>query len=175
MTTGTSGRWPFGGPWKSCLLVALTLTLVALPLAGCGAVSLTHGGGVSPTTRGGTQHCDPAAQWQVPSDNVTLDDMALVGPQEAWAVGAIGGGRGQPATGVIYHLAPGQTPAWQQLPQRFPGAELSAIAMDSPTDGWAASTTGVTGTDTRPLVLHYTGGRWHPVDVPALDAALQGP
>lgn len=178
MTTGTSGRWPVGWlckPCKPCLLVALALALVALQLAGCGAASLTHDGGISPTTRGGTQRCNPATQWQVPSDNVSLDDMSLVGPDEAWAVGVIKGRFGQPATGVIYHLAPGQTPTWQQLPQRFPGAELSAIAMDSPTDGWAASTSGVTGTETKPLVLHYTGGSWHPVDVPALDAALHGP
>jgi hypothetical protein len=47
--------------------------------------------------------------------------------------------------------------------------------MDSLDDGWAASSSAVTGTGYRALVLHYSGGRWQAVDVPALDAVLKGP
>ncbi len=85
---------------------------------------------------------------------------------------------------MIYHLTAG---AWQRLPQVYPGAELSAISMGAPDDGWAASAFAVTGTGTgtgagtgtgtgdHVLVLHYSHGHWTPVDIPALDAVLKGP
>lgn len=170
-TTETKVRLPIGRLRSPRPLAALLLALLMLPLAACGVTS-TSGGG---TRSGGTSGCDPTKQWKIPSDNVNLEAMSLAGSGEAWAVGAVGSGNIRPETGVIYHHVPGQTPAWQQLPQQYPGADLSAIAMDSPTDGWAASTMGLTGTESNPLVLHYTGGSWHPVDIPALDAALKGP
>jgi hypothetical protein len=51
--------------------------------------------------------------------------------------------------------------------------------MGAPDDGWAASTYALTsagaGTADHVLVLHYSGGRWMPVDIPALYAVLKGP
>jgi hypothetical protein len=49
------------------------------------------------------------------------------------------------------------------------------LAMDSPADGWAASTSALTGTGDHVLILHYRLSQWRPVDIPALDAVLKGP
>lgn len=140
-----------------------------MALAGCAAPRTT--GNATPTSVYGA--CDPTKQWQPPAGNVELDDMAMVAPGEGWAVGILTGqGIGAAPTGVIYHLSQGK---WTRLPQTYPGAELADIAMDSPTDGWAATSTGMMGTGDRALVLHYTGGQWRQVDVPALDQAFKGP
>jgi hypothetical protein len=109
----------------------------------------------------------------VPANNVSLDDLAMVAPNEGWAAGALGAqwpSSSASPSGVIYHLTNG---VWQRLPQLYPGAELSTISMGAPDDGWAASDYAVTGNEV--LVLHYSQGRWMPVDIPALDAVLKGP
>jgi hypothetical protein len=118
--------------------------------------------------------CNQATQWNPPAGNIGLDDLSMDAPGDGWAVGALIGAFGsspEPA-GVIFHYTHGQ---WQRLPQTYPGAELATISMDSPDDGWAASTYGMTASPTRDLVLHYTGGQWRQVDIPALDQALIGP
>jgi hypothetical protein len=154
--------WPMVA---ALMLVPMLATLEACGLAPNGLLAAT------PTPA----RCDPATQWRAPAGNVALDDLAMVGPGEGWAVGALTRTPGDPAsapTGVIYHLTQGQ---WRRLPQTYPGAELSTISMDSPDDGWAASNSAITGQDDRALVLHYTGGEWRQVDIPALDRALKGP
>lgn len=148
---------------------ALVGALGLMALAGCAAGNsgVTSGSSVS-----AYQACVRTKQWQAPAGNVELADMAMVAPGEGWAVGALTGqGIGATPSGVIYHLSGGQ---WARLPQTYPGAELSVIAMASPTDGWAASTSGLNEAPDRALVLHYTGGKWRQVDVPALDQALKG-
>jgi hypothetical protein len=119
-------------------------------------------------------NCDYKTQWQAPAGNIALDDLAIAGPGQGWAVGALTGdfGSGSNFAGVIYQLSQGQ---WTRLPQTYPGAEISTISMDSPTDGWAASTSAMAGQGSRALVLHYTGGQWRQEDIPALDAVLKGP
>lgn len=149
---------------------ALALGTLAL-LAACGPTTPGSSPGTAP---GGaivsTSACDAASQWQPPNNNVQLDDFALTGPSEGWAVGVLAGIPLQPGyqgpTGVIYHLVGGQ---WQQLPQTYPGEELTSIAMDSPTDGW------IVASGTRMLPLHYDGTAWRTVDVPAIDAAFGPP
>jgi hypothetical protein len=117
----------------------------------------------------------------MPANNVSLDDVAMVAAGEGWAVGGLraqwpSASPGQGPAGVLYHLTNG---TWQRLPRVYPGAELTALSMGAPNDGWAASTYALAsaGADTanHVLVLHYSGGRWTPVDIPALDAVLNGP
>lgn len=144
---------------RPALVGALLLGL--LPLAACDPIT--------PHTSPGTtaiysnRPCDESTQWQPPSNNAQLDDFVLTGPSTGWAVGASASGNG---VGVIFHLANGQ---WQQLPQTYPGEELTSIAMASPTDGWIAAY------GARNESLHYAGGAWREVDVPALDAAYAPP
>ncbi len=163
--------------WVITATLALPLTL----LAACGQAQpgQSTAAGAPPTfvvpTAPSAATCDMATQWNVPAGNVALDDLAVVAPGEGWAVGALTaqlGVGGSAPTGVIYHLTQGQ---WLRLPQTYPGAGLSTIAMDSPDDGWAASTSAITGQGDHALVLHYTGGQWRQVDIPALDKVLKGP
>lgn len=147
---------------------AVPVVLALVLLAACGTTSTTATGRASTTVTPPipAATCDPATQWRAPANNVSLDDLAMVAPDEGWAVGALTpqwppATSGQQLAGVIYHLTNGQ---WQRLSQTYPGAELASISMDSPTDGWAASDGS--------LMLHYSGGAWRQVDVPALDAAL---
>lgn len=146
---------------------ALLVPVMAF-LAGCGPF-----GGTGPTA----PPCNLATQWQAPANNVQLDDLSMVAPDEGWAVGGLTA-QWPPTSpdlgpsGVIYHLAGGR---WQRVPQTYSGAELSTISMDAPNDGWAASNSAMTGMGDHALVLHYHEGHWTPVDIPSLDAVLQGP
>ena len=164
---------------------ALIVSLVALALAGCGqAPAARQGGGgaqgaqatqtAAARTLPTNQLCDSSKQWTPVAGNVTLDDIAMDAPGDGWAVGALtagwGGSSPTAPVGVIYHLSGGQ---WARLPQTYPGAELTSISMGSPTDGWAVSNAGMTGQETRALVLHFSGGQWRTVDIPALDAILK--
>ena len=118
--------------------------------------------------------CNAATEWRPLAGNVQLNDLTMVAPDEGWIVGNTTTlpGLGQQSDGVIYHLVQGQ---WVRLPQVYPGAPLLSLSMDSPTDGWAASNSALTGAGDQVLVLHYSLGQWHPVDIPALDAVLKGP
>lgn len=117
-----------------------------------------------------TSACTTATQWQPPSNNVQLDDFVLTGPDAGWAVGEVTPqpfqAGTQTPTGVIYRLTAGQ---WQQLPQTYPGEELTSVAMDSPTDGW------IVASGAKMFLLHYDGSQWRKVDVPAIDAAFGPP
>lgn len=160
----------------------LMAALAMVSLAACGHAQTTRQGQSGQATRTAQAGpsptpapCDRSTQWQAPAGNVALDDLAMAAPGDGWAVGALtaqlGVGGSAPA-GVIYHLTRGQ---WLRLPRTYPGAELSTISMGSPNDGWAASTSAVTGQGDRALVLHFTGGQWRQVDIPALDQVLKGP
>jgi hypothetical protein len=104
-----------------------------------------HASPTTPPTTPPAAPCDPATQWRAPANNIGLDDAAMVAPDEGWAVGLLTpqwppANPNQGPGGVIYHLTQGQ---WRRLAQTYPGAELSTISMDSPEDGWAASTSAV--------------------------------
>jgi len=163
---------------------ALALTLVSA-LAGCAMPGAQRGGATvhvtpspspSPSVTATPVPCNPATQWPPPTNHVDLEAIALApsktGPATGWATGKLLPGLTQgnfTPTAVLYHLINGQ---WQRAPQTYPGADLMTIAMGGPTDGWAASSTPLTGS-AHPLVLHDTNGVWRPVDIPALDFILQ--
>lgn len=165
-------------PWP-CGRFVVVLTLAMALLSGCGQPTTPHPATAQPANSGtGDSSCQSASQWHVPANNVSLNDLAMVAPDEGWAVGALNAqwpsaSPGQVPAGVIYHLTNG---AWQRRPQVYPDAELSTISMGAPDDGWAASTTvASSGPGDHALVLHYIQGHWTPVDIPALDAILKGP
>lgn len=167
-------------------LWAMSACVMALALAGCGRAAAVGTGSGRPATVASSPTTGPALtptpcvyaqQWQPPAGNVQLDAVAMDAPGDGWSVGAItatpgSGGASDAPAGVIYHLSGGQ---WTHLPQTYSGADLSAISMDSPIDGWAVSGPALTAQPDRALVLHYSGGQWRPVDVSALDAVLKGP
>lgn len=163
-----------------CLVAAVCLAACGQAGAGATASAADSSGPATsatfttPSAPTAAATCDRETQWRVPAANTALDDLAMTGPDDGWAVGDLTGDPGTPRqpAGVIYHFTRGQ---WRQEPTTYPGAELSALSMDSPTDGWAASKSALTGQGDQALVLHYTSGQWRQVDIPALDQALKGP
>jgi hypothetical protein len=161
---------------KSRVLILGCLLLSLLFLAGCGRAG-TNATVKSQTPATSTSlACNYATQWKPPADNMQLNDLAMISPDEGWAVGNTTASNSGPApvapAGVIYHSLNGQ---WVKLAKMYPNAPLVALSMDSPTDGWAVSTPDQINPGVRALVLHYSLGQWRPVDVPALDAVLNGP
>jgi hypothetical protein len=155
------------------------LVLSLLVLASCGrtvsstfVLSRTPVPAIIPTSTPAT--CDTASEWRPPAGNVQLNALTMVAPDQGWIVGntTTVPGVGQQPDGVVNHLVLGQ---WVRLPQAYPGAPLLTLSMDSPTDGWAASDSALTGAGNHVLVLQYSLGQWRPVDIPELDAVLKGP
>ena len=142
------------------VLPALGFLAVLMALPSCGL----------PSPLAAATPCDYATQWRPPADNVALDDVAMVAPDEGWAVGATTNSQYQESDGLIYHLTGG---VWQRLPQTYPNTPLASVSMDSPTDGWVMTRPDEGGVSGLTVALHYTGGQWRPVDIPTLDAVLQ--
>ena len=176
-------RSAFAGRARVWSPLACLALLGLLALAGCGRAKAGGRQAAGTATRAAppalptNPPCDESAQWKPVAGNVALADIAIDAPGDGWAVGEVtpvwpgnGGGPSAPV-GVIYHLSGGQ---WTQAPRTYPGAGLTSISMGSPTDGWAVSDSGVAGQGGHALVLHYTGGQWRQVDIPALDAILEG-
>ncbi len=133
------------------------------PILGCLLVCLVFLPSCAPAGSS-TTACNVATQWRPPADNVQLRDVAMVSPDEGWAVGNTSTLSGSSA-GVIYHFLHGQ---WVRLPQTYANSPLAALSMDSPNDGWAFSAPNESPIGRVP-VLHYSLGAWRPVDIPALD------
>src|SRR5205823_6227226 len=76
-----------------------------------------------------------------------LYGLYMTGSGEGWAVGA---------QGAIWHASGG---VW--APAASPTtSNLNAVALDSPTHGWAVGGGYRWYTTTPPVLLEYTGGRW---------------
>ncbi|HLY31682.1 MAG TPA: hypothetical protein VKQ36_11690, partial [Ktedonobacterales bacterium] len=99
---------------------------------------------------------------QLGAHDVELESIAMVSPDEGWAVGfATNPGNGSTRSlpsGLILHYSDGQ---WSKVSE-MPNTELWSVQMLSPTDGWLAGGGGW-GTEqgaTTSILLHYTGGKW---------------
>jgi hypothetical protein len=106
------------------------------------------------------------AQLGVPAAN--LSSIAMVSADEGWAVG--GGFSSSDSNYVpsafILHYSGGR---WTRYGSLMRDAELSAVQMLSPTDGWIGGSSGgpdVVANPATSLMLHYDGTRWIPVQVP---------
>lgn len=104
--------------------------------------------------------CDPASiKAQMPA-HALLFDLAMVSPNEGWAVGAIeDAGNGDPVGSLILHYT---NCAWKPVVADNSGATLMGVSMTSATDGWAVGGS----SDGKQIALHYTGGQWRPVTLP---------
>ncbi|WIG60683.1 MAG: hypothetical protein OJF49_003431 [Ktedonobacterales bacterium] len=108
--------------------------------------------------------CDPNSYWPDPGNNITLNGMAMVAPDDGWAIGTITHYGPVYGETVLLHLVQGQ---WQRDPLAIPDVKLDSIAMVSPTEGWAAGS--ISEQNRLDLfLLHYSGGRWTRVDLSAV-------
>ena len=95
--------------------------------------------------------------------NSALGSLAMVSPDEGWALGSIVDPLTSiPASAFILHYA---HCAWTPLSTQYPGAMLDSLSMGSATEGWAL---GSTDSDA-PFALHYTNGTWRQVTPPGRD------
>lgn len=88
----------------------------------------------------------------VPSGSI-ISDIAVISPTDIWVAGTAW--RGPSAQALLLHF---DGRYWHQSPEGFGGIVLTSISMISPDDGWA---TGYHAANDEPLMLHYSGGRWH--------------
>lgn len=103
--------------------------------------------------------CDPARiKANLPSQ-ILLFDLAMVSPDEGWAVGSQLGPYGDPANPVILHY---KDCSWTSVAANYPGMTLVSVSMGSATDGWAVGGSSAG----RQLALHYTNGAWQETSLP---------
>jgi hypothetical protein len=142
------------------LLSALVFgTLAMRPRLGLGSATAT----VSPraTTSPAASTATPVPL-PLPADTSVVS-IAMVSAGDGWAIAA-------PAaySAALAHYTGGR---WMLPGDSYAGVYLTDIAMDAHDDGWAvgAHEDQVTG-----IVLHYSGGRWSPVQTPPIQFAGMG-
>lgn len=122
---------------------------------------INTGPGSSPASSSAA--CNPAnIQTHLPAHSF-LYGLAMISPNEGWAVGSVLDANSGPANTLIAHY---KNCAWTTVATNYPEATLMGISMDSATDGWAVG--GTLGG--KPLALHFTGGKWQQVTLPAESA-----
>lgn len=104
----------------------------------------------------------------------TLGGIAMVSPDEGWAVGGTAAQSAQDlATSkvLLLHYLHG---VWSPVQLPLHGY-LTSISMDSPTDGWAVGQLNSEGplVGATPLLLHYDGQAWKRASFPAQDGNPQ--
>lgn len=105
--------------------------------------------------------CDPGKISASIPAHALLFDLAMVSPDEGWAVGAIESDNagGDPVSALILHY---KDCAWTAVAADFPGMTLMSVSMASATYGWAVGGS----SDGKQLALHYAGGAWDAVMLP---------
>lgn len=94
-----------------------------------------------------------------------LDGISMDSANDGWAVGTVNNapnGMGGAKNALLAHY---DGHNWTTSPDsaNFKQGMLISVSMVSADDGWAAGTTD--STPARGLLLHYTGGHWHEVDI----------
>ena len=138
------------------LLAGMLLTRMHAPLG-----QTTNGGhGNVSTTLPPQGICAPADIKAHLPTNGDFGALAMVSPNEGWALGAITDPVSGMAVGsLILHY---KNCTWTALSTSYPGVGFSGISMGSATDGWAIGSTD----GGAPFALHYTGGAWKSVTPP---------
>jgi hypothetical protein len=153
------------------LVVALSATLfgVIAPRLRQDATATSRGSKASATPAA----CAPSQLRQRLPAHAELSAISMVSARDGWAVGQILD-LSHPATAPQALIMRFQNCQWRQAGQTIPAAQLTAVAMTSPTDGWAVGTTmtsvntgaSVVWVDERGLLLHYHDGVWQSVAFP---------
>ncbi len=163
------------GVWKRVSAFGITLDRVVM-------LSSKDGWIVGTSQAGSTLWHYNGSTW-TPVTIPVLDNvyqLAMISASDGWAFGSkyLTSGSsnarssGRAVKNVFAHYN-GKT--WTEVPTAImdnQSAIVNALAMDSPTDGWAVGfVPGDPGANVLPrnLYLHYTGGQWLQVDGPGMD------
>lgn len=101
-----------------------------------------------------TDGCPASATSATLPANAVLNAMALITPQDGWAVGGVQNAQGQVTRGLIMRFSACH---WSPIALDLPGVDLAYLSMDTPTDGWAAGNADISD---GLILLHYSGGSW---------------
>jgi hypothetical protein len=151
---------PQPGTWRHRLPRALpavaALVLISLAAAVFGLMAHTR---QQPevTTHFPRSRCAPNQIRVYQLQGVELSDLAMVSPDEGWAlafnVASIGSSPDpSPAGSGLFHYANCQ---WLPVPTDPPGIVFTGISMLSAHDGWAVGLS-----DNTTILLHYNGNQW---------------
>ncbi len=163
----------------------LIIALLAA-LFGFFGAKLRHSGSpaTSPTSTPTPTSCAPGAlSATLPADAI-IQDISMTSPRSGWAVGwtEMGGPDSPHAPQSL--LMRFQQCQWQPVAGGIPSAELLSVSMTSATDGWAV---GASVVDDNPspapgtphlwvgkqlVALHYTGGQWQRINMPAMSLVI---
>lgn len=139
-------------------IATLAVCIVGAAVLGGAPAPATGHGWVVRTTR--------AASDAIPG---VFEAATATSAHDVWAVGHTAGGNGQT---LIAHW---NGAAWATVPSPSPGsfASLAGVAATATSDAWAVgsvslSPVGSASPNQQALILHWDGGRWTQVAVPAL-------
>lgn len=122
--------------------------------------------------------CGQWRQVPIPDPHVTgeLNDIAVVSPHEAWAVGGLGAGMIFEPLVLHWTGLRWEREAFPDVADEF--VMLNAVAVVGPRDVWAVGTRASEGSPQpgRPLAARWLGDRWQlvPLGDPTLHGSLEG-
>jgi hypothetical protein len=120
--------------------------------------------------------CAPDALRATIPANGRLSELSMTSARAGWAVGAIASGS-DPSTATFTTLMLRfEQCQWAPFGDSIASARLGSISMSSATDGWAVGNTfaDANGVNDTLLALHYSGGVWQWVSVPAAPTGVVG-
>jgi anti-sigma factor RsiW len=160
-------------PTLAAPAVVLLVALIAALFVGFGArLRQARTPAVSATAT--PSACAPGALRATIPANGRLSDLSMTSPRAGWAVGSIVKGS-DPMTATYQTLLLGfQQCQWAPVGASIVSAELESVSMVSATDGWAVGLTNPAANDSALLALHYMGGAWQRVSVPAAPTGVVG-
>ncbi|HZC79257.1 MAG TPA: hypothetical protein VE258_16000, partial [Ktedonobacterales bacterium] len=157
-------RRPLAGIAAVALIAALAVALFGVVAPKLGQRSTAS---VRPLLSATPAACAPSQLTADLPANASLSAISMASARDGWAAGKISdpSNSATPPQTLMLHL---ENCRWQQAGPTINQAELTGIAMTSPSDGWAIGTldkpfdNGVSTTweGDRTILLHYQGNAW---------------
>ncbi|MEU7894146.1 hypothetical protein AB0B45_14935 [Nonomuraea sp. NPDC049152] len=162
--------------WIVCVLV-----LAGCTAAPAGTVPRTPAASTTPAASPTESDLDDEEDEDASDDRAsTVLDVAVAGPDAAWAVGYAVTAEDEPPNGVLLRMDRDGWRVDQRLSKRFPDAIdsiVSGVDADGPNEVWAVGDTGDLNEDSEdvrlPFALRWDGRRWKtfkPAQLPKVGA-----
>lgn len=165
----------FGRPTLAAPAVVILVALIAALFVGFGSrLRQARTPAVSATAT--PSACAPAALRATIPAHARMGELSMTSARSGWAVGSIVTGANLANPSFQTLLLRFEQCQWTPFGDGIASAELDSVSMISATDGWAVGEThaGVDGADNALLALHYSGGVWQQVSVPAAPSGVVG-
>ena len=165
----------FRRPALAAPAAVILVALIAALFVGFGA-RLRHSRTPAVSATATPTACVPGALRTTIPAHGRLSELSMTSARAGWAVGSIITGTDSSTASYQTLLLRFNACQWAPAGESIASAELDSVSMTSATDGWAVGTThaGVDGADNTLLALHYSGGAWQRVSVPAAPSGVVG-